>query len=128
MQKWLRSLKMSVSTNERASRTFGVLVSTTMLLLTGKVHDGCSVRAPSTSTRHMRQAPYGDSCLWSHSTGMLNPAASAARRTVVPSGTLISLPSILRLTMLTSSTYSESETTAPHARSSRRRRTGRLSI
>ncbi len=34
-----------------------VFVRITILLLTGKVHEGCSTRAPSTSTRHKRQPP-----------------------------------------------------------------------
>ena len=75
------------NTNSRDSRSAGVSVRTTMLLLAGSVHDACIVRKPSTSTTHRRQLPYGFNAGWWHSRGMRTLILSAASRTVVPSGT-----------------------------------------
>jgi hypothetical protein len=84
MQKWLRSEKMSSSTNFRARTTFGDSVWTSMRSATGKVQAGCRVRCPATSTRHIRQAPMGASAGWWQRVGMSMPAAWAARRILWP--------------------------------------------
>src|SRR5690606_7950481 len=53
---------------------------------------------PSTSTMHWRQAPIGSSRGRSQKRGTVIPMRSAARITRVPLGTVISRPSIVRVT------------------------------
>ncbi len=73
-------------------------VLTTMPSVQTVVHEASGLRCPSTSTRHCRQAPIGSSSGWSQNRGMAMPSISAARMTSVPSGTLISKPSMVTAT------------------------------
>src|SRR5882757_1573896 len=74
-------------------------VRTTMSSVQTMVHDAIGLRCPSTSTMHCRQAPNGSSSGWSQNRGIWMPINSAARITRVPLGTLISTPSMVRVTM-----------------------------
>ena len=62
---------------------------------------GCGFGGPPfTSIRHMRQLPAIDRRSWKQKRGISAPAASHAWRSVIPSGTSISVPSTLILGML----------------------------
>ena len=82
-------------TLRRRSRTWSVVVLTTMPSLQGVVHDAGVPLAPSTSTRHSRHEPKALSESVAHSLGISMPTSAAARSTDVPAGTSTSRPSIV---------------------------------
>ncbi len=65
---------------------------------TGVVQEAGRPFIPSICTRHMRQEPNASSCSVAQSLGIFTSDNEAARITEVPSGTVISLPSMVRLT------------------------------
>ena len=79
-------------------------VCTIMPSVTVVVQAVSGLRCPSTSTMHWRQAPTGSSSGWSQNRGIWMPSSSAARMIRVPLGTLISKPSMVRLTISTGAT------------------------
>ena len=91
-------------TLRRRSRTVSVWVLTTMPSLHGVVHDAGTPRAPSTSTRHIRQEPKALSESVAQSLGMVTPASVAARSTDVPAGTSTWWPSMVTDTVSTACT------------------------
>jgi len=70
---------------------------------TSVVHDAGRPLAPSISTRHSRQEPKGSSMSLAQSFGILTPASAAARMTIVPSGTVTVLPSMVTCTIVADS-------------------------
>ena len=86
-------------TLRRTSASRGFWVVTSMPSATSVVHEAGRPLAPSISTRHRRQEPKGSSMSLAQSFGMLMPASAAARMTVVPSGTVTGLPSMVSRTI-----------------------------
>src|SRR5690606_13430986 len=65
----------------------------------GIAQDAIGLGAFSCSTRHIRQLPAISSRSWKQKRGISMPSISQAWRTVVPGGTLISIPSIFSFGM-----------------------------
>src|SRR5687768_6561893 len=86
-------------TPRRSFSRRGVWVLTCIPGPTGVVQLAGVPRAPSISTRHIRQLP--NDCMLSvaHSLGMLPPISAAARITLVPLGTVTSRPSTVSVTI-----------------------------
>src|SRR5215469_7303565 len=76
----------------------GVSVLTCMPLSQARTQDAANAGAP-VSTTHIRQTPTGSKRSSWHSTGMSIPADLAASQIVVPSGAVISRPSIVSVTV-----------------------------
>ncbi len=70
----------------------------------GVVQEAGVPRAPSTSTRHIRQEPKAFRESVAHSLGTSIPASAAARRTEVPTGTVTSRPSIMTVAVVSATT------------------------
>src|SRR5689334_24151999 len=83
----------------RAAARFSDWVVTTIPSLTGVLQAVMLRSTPSTSTAHIRQAPVGEIFCSQQRVGMVMPSCRAASRMVVPAGTLIFLPSIVKLTI-----------------------------
>ena len=81
-----------------ASRSFCVV--TLMPGATGVVHEAGVPLRPSISTRQRRQEPNASRLSVAHSFGTMMPSCIAARMIEVPSGTVISRPSISSVTSL----------------------------
>src|SRR3954464_9712015 len=91
------AISSCVSVPRRCS-TSGVTVFTSMPSSHGRTHAAAYTRAP-TSTTHMRQTPTGSYRSSWQRTGISMPMSFAACQIVVPSGTVTSRPSIVRLTV-----------------------------
>jgi hypothetical protein len=83
----------------RISVKRGDWVVTLIPSLTGVLHAVMVRSTPSTSTAQTRQAPVGDTFCNQQSVGILIPSWAAASRMVIPFGTVMFLPSIVKLTM-----------------------------
>ena len=83
----------------RWKSVIGPLVETTMPSLTCVAHAGIGRGAPSTSTTHMRQPPYGSSLESWQSVGMNVPCRAAAWTSSSPSGALTDRPSSVNSTI-----------------------------
>ncbi|MBA7669108.1 hypothetical protein ES703_77236 [subsurface metagenome] len=92
-------LSMSFSMFRRSSIISGVPVLTTIPSAAGVVHEVGKPRAPSISTTHILQAPFGSRSGWAQRVGISIPALRAASSTVSPSSPSTFLPSIVRSTM-----------------------------
>ena len=83
----------------RAARTSSLPVTTTMPSATGMPQAGESVRRPSICTAQIKHDEAGAIPGTWHMVGMRMPSHWAASSTVVPGGTLIGRPSIVKFTM-----------------------------
>ena len=88
----------------RMRRTRSLAVCTFMPGATGVVQEAGVPLRPSISTRHRRQEPKLFSMSVAQSLGTLMPASAAARMMEVPSGTVTSWPSMLRVTVFSAVT------------------------
>ncbi len=79
-------------------RTFSDWVWTTIPSVTGVVQLAGVPRRPSISTTHRRQDPKASMLSLAHSLGICTSTIMAARITDVPSGTVTSAPSMVRVT------------------------------
>ena len=85
-------------TPRRTSASCLFWVLTFMPCATGVVHEAGSPFMPSICTRHKRQEPKASNCSVAQSLGILICESAAARITEVPSGTVTSTPSMVRVT------------------------------
>ena len=85
-------------TPRRMSASCLFWVCTTMPCATGVVQEAGKPFMPSICTRHMRQEPNASSVSVAQSFGICTSESAAARITEVPSGTVTSRPSMLRVT------------------------------
>ena len=84
----------------RRRRTFSDWVRTTMPSATGVVQEAGRPRRPSISTTQRRQEPKASMLSVAQSFGTAMPASADARITLVPSGTVTSKPSMVRVTLV----------------------------
>ena len=85
-------------TPRRTSASCLFWVRTFMPCATGVVQEAGRPFMPSICTRHSRQEPNASSCSVAQSLGILMSESAAARMTEVPSGTVTSRPSMVRVT------------------------------
>jgi hypothetical protein len=85
-------------TPRRTSASCWFWVLTFIPCATGVVHEAGSPFMPSICTRHNRQEPKASNCSVAQSLGILICESAAARITEVPSGTVTSKPSMVRVT------------------------------
>ncbi len=91
-------ISSSVSTRRQRS-TLSLRVRTTIPGSARRTQEAASTRAPSTSTTHRRHTPAGASFGSWHRAGTSTPAARAASKSVAPSATRTSRPSMLSVTL-----------------------------
>ena len=92
------SASSSSLSTARLRSSSGVAVRTVMPSSQARTQDAANAGAP-TLTTHIRQTPTGSYRSSWHSTGMSMPAVCAAAQMVEPSGTVISCPSMVSVTV-----------------------------